>query len=362
MHRLQALDCAQEQALAACGQVGAFDEWHAQVTRQVGVLEIGFAERSRRQQHDARLRAVAQARPRRRPPAPERCRATAGRPTRCAARAARGRPPGTGARRSTGCAAHSPGPTVTACAERSPTSDHRHRAPRRRRRCAGACPRPAPRHAKGAGSRCAGIPVPAAAGPRATGAVHHRHRPACGRADALAARRLVRCRPSPARRRSAAAPRATTVVSPRSPPRRCLRADAPGCASRRPRESAAQSPSGAARRLPPDRRAARAHAPRSVATPAAACLRGRAVRPSGRPRPDRQLRRRTKPRQRDAKRAGWTRGGFSAGRAGHHVSRVASRACTGIPGSAAPPRPPSVLACDRSGRSAPGGGSPRYRR
>ncbi len=74
------------------------------------------------------------------------------------------------------------------------------------------------------------------------------------------------------------------------------------------------------------------------------------------------IRRRTTPRQRDAKRAGWTRGGCSADRADDHVSRVASRACTGIPGSAAPPRPPSVLACDRSGRSAPGGGSPRYRR
>jgi hypothetical protein len=54
VHRLQAFDGLQVQALAAHRQVAAFDQRQAQVTRQVGVLEVGLAVGAGRQQHDAR--------------------------------------------------------------------------------------------------------------------------------------------------------------------------------------------------------------------------------------------------------------------------------------------------------------------
>ena len=55
VHRLQALEGFEEQALVAHDQVAAFDQGQAQVTRQVGVFEIGFVVGARRKQGDVRV-------------------------------------------------------------------------------------------------------------------------------------------------------------------------------------------------------------------------------------------------------------------------------------------------------------------
>ena len=56
---IKTLDGLQEQALAAHRQIAAFDQRQAEVARQVGVFEVGFAVRPRRQQHDPRRVTVA---------------------------------------------------------------------------------------------------------------------------------------------------------------------------------------------------------------------------------------------------------------------------------------------------------------
>ena len=58
MHRLQAVQCLQEDALVAHGQVAAFGQRDAQVARQIGMFEIRFRVRTRRQQHQAGRLAV----------------------------------------------------------------------------------------------------------------------------------------------------------------------------------------------------------------------------------------------------------------------------------------------------------------
>ena len=55
---LQAGDGADMDAVAADGEIVALDQQEAEIARQRGVLEIGFAEGARRQQPDARLVAV----------------------------------------------------------------------------------------------------------------------------------------------------------------------------------------------------------------------------------------------------------------------------------------------------------------
>ena len=62
MHRLQALDRAQKKPLAAHREVGTFDQGQAEVARQIGVLEIGFAVGAGGEQGYARRVAVTQAR------------------------------------------------------------------------------------------------------------------------------------------------------------------------------------------------------------------------------------------------------------------------------------------------------------
>ena len=57
VHRLQAVQRLQVQALVAHRQIAPFDQRDAQVACQVGVLEIGFVVRPRRQQHDVRIGA-----------------------------------------------------------------------------------------------------------------------------------------------------------------------------------------------------------------------------------------------------------------------------------------------------------------
>ena len=59
VHRLQAGQRLQIDAVVAHRQVGAFDQRKAPVAGQEGVLEIGLVVRSRRQQHDARIVALA---------------------------------------------------------------------------------------------------------------------------------------------------------------------------------------------------------------------------------------------------------------------------------------------------------------
>jgi hypothetical protein len=58
VHRLQALQRLEVQALVAHRQVAALDQGQAQVARQVGVLEIGFVVGAGRQQHDVRIGAA----------------------------------------------------------------------------------------------------------------------------------------------------------------------------------------------------------------------------------------------------------------------------------------------------------------
>ena len=55
VHRLQAVQRAQEQPVAAHGEVAALDQRQAQVAREVGVLEVGLVVRAGGQQHDARI-------------------------------------------------------------------------------------------------------------------------------------------------------------------------------------------------------------------------------------------------------------------------------------------------------------------
>ena len=55
---LQAGDGADMNAVAADGEIVALDQQEAEIARQRGVFEIGFAEGARRQQSDARLVAV----------------------------------------------------------------------------------------------------------------------------------------------------------------------------------------------------------------------------------------------------------------------------------------------------------------
>ena len=49
----QAVERFQEDAFVAHGEVGALDERHAEVAREVGVLEVGLVVGTGRQQHDA---------------------------------------------------------------------------------------------------------------------------------------------------------------------------------------------------------------------------------------------------------------------------------------------------------------------
>ena len=55
---LQAGDGADVNAVAADGEIVALDQKKAEIARERGVLEIGFAEDARRQQPDPRLVAV----------------------------------------------------------------------------------------------------------------------------------------------------------------------------------------------------------------------------------------------------------------------------------------------------------------
>ena len=55
VHRLQALECLEVEALVAHRQVVALDQGQAQVARQVGVLEVGFVVGAGREQGDARV-------------------------------------------------------------------------------------------------------------------------------------------------------------------------------------------------------------------------------------------------------------------------------------------------------------------
>ena len=55
---LQPLHCLEVKALVAHGQVAAFDQRQAQITGQVGVLEIGFVVRAGGQQGQTRRLAI----------------------------------------------------------------------------------------------------------------------------------------------------------------------------------------------------------------------------------------------------------------------------------------------------------------
>ena len=58
MHRLQAVQCLQKNALVAHRQVAAFSQRDAQIARQIGMFEVCFRIRTGRQQHQAGRLAV----------------------------------------------------------------------------------------------------------------------------------------------------------------------------------------------------------------------------------------------------------------------------------------------------------------
>ena len=60
MHRLQPLQGLQIKLFAAHQQVAAFNQSQTQVTREVGVLKIGFVVRPGCQKHDAAVGHGAQ--------------------------------------------------------------------------------------------------------------------------------------------------------------------------------------------------------------------------------------------------------------------------------------------------------------
>ena len=57
--RPQAGDGLEKDAIVTDGEVTAFDERHAELTREIDVLEVGLAEPARRQQHEQRRTALA---------------------------------------------------------------------------------------------------------------------------------------------------------------------------------------------------------------------------------------------------------------------------------------------------------------
>ena len=134
---LQAGDGADEDAVVAHRQVLALDQQHAEIARQIGVLEIGLVHRAGREQADRRVVAAVEGRQvglerleeRRQPLDLER----------------RDRRPGWRARARAGSPARSRRRTAPACGRRAPTSGRRRRGRHRPHRCADAR-RPAARH------------------------------------------------------------------------------------------------------------------------------------------------------------------------------------------------------------------------
>ena len=120
--------------VAAHREVVALDQRHAELAREVGVLEVGFVERARREDHRQRRT--------RRP----RCDCSSRRAVRRRSRArgarrCRGWPRDAPARGSRGSRARSPRPRAPACDRPAATSGHPARAPGPRRRRAARCRR-----------------------------------------------------------------------------------------------------------------------------------------------------------------------------------------------------------------------------
>ena len=55
VHLLESFEGLEEYAAVAHRQIAALDQREAEIAREVGVLEVGFVERSGREQHDARM-------------------------------------------------------------------------------------------------------------------------------------------------------------------------------------------------------------------------------------------------------------------------------------------------------------------